>query len=124
VSGAAALLIQKDPSLTPDQVKGLLVGSADRVPKATPLTEGAGQIDLARAATLPVPTAVQNWPVASLYAILNANRTEDVTVDPGGTGKNLDANRWSANRWSANRWSANRWSANRWSDSSWGDPTS
>jgi serine protease AprX len=123
VSGAAALLIQNNPNLTPDQVKALMVGSADQVPKETPLAEGAGQVDVAHAAALPVPGAVQKWPLASLYAILNANRSQDVTVDPGGTGKNLSANRWSANRWSANRWSANRWSANRWSDSSWGDTT-
>jgi hypothetical protein len=72
---------------------------------------------------MPAPSSVQHWPLASLMAIFNANRSQDVTVDPGGTGKNLSANRWSANRWSANRWSANRWSANRWSDSSWGDST-
>lgn len=124
VSGAAALLIQQNPDLTPDQVKGLLVGGATQVPGGTQFTEGAGQIDLARASAMPVPTTVQHWPVASLMAILNANRSQDVTVDPGGTGSNLSANRWSANRWSANRWSANRWSANRWSDSSWGDPAS
>jgi serine protease AprX len=123
VSGASALLIQQNPDLTPDQVKALLVGGAVQVRGATQLTDGAGQIDLSRASALPVPAAVQQFPAASLMAILKANRSEDVTVDPGGTGSNLSANRWSANRWSANRWSANRWSANRWSDSSWGDPT-
>jgi subtilisin family serine protease len=123
VSGAAALLIQQNPNLTPDQVKALLVGGANQLPGATQLYEGAGQIDLARASAMPVPSSVQHWPLASLMAIFNANRSQDVTVDPGGTGKNLSANRWSANRWSANRWSANRWSANRWSDSSWGDST-
>ncbi len=123
VSGAAALLIQQNPALKPDQVKAMLVGGAGQVPTASQLDEGAGQIDLSRASAMPVPAAVQHWPAASLMAILNANRSEDVTVDPGGTGSNLSANRWSANRWSANRWSANRWSANRWSDSSWGDST-
>jgi serine protease AprX len=123
VSGAAALLIQGNPNLTPDRVKALLVGGATQVPSETQLAEGAGQIDLARASALPVPTAVQRFPAASLSAILSANRSSSVRVDPGGTGSKLAANRWSANRWSANRWSANRWSANRWSDSSWGDPT-
>jgi serine protease AprX len=123
VSAAAALLIQQNPDLTPDQVKALLVGGANQLPGATQLLEGAGQINVARASAMPVPGSVQHWPLASLMAIFNANRSQDVTVDPGGTGKNLSANRWSANRWSANRWSANRWSANRWSDSSWGDST-
>ncbi len=47
VSGAAALLIQQNPDLTPDQVKALLVGGATQVPSGSQLTEGAGQIDLA-----------------------------------------------------------------------------
>jgi serine protease AprX len=124
VSGAAALLLQENPNLTPDQVKALLVAGANPVPGASSLTEGAGLVNVGAAAALPVPDAVQQFPSASLSAILNAARSSNVQVDPGGTGKNLAANRWSANRWSANRWSANRWSANRWSDSSWGDPTS
>lgn len=123
VSGAAALLLQENPNLTPDQVKALLVAGASNVPGASSLSQGAGQIDVGKAASLPVPDAVQQFPQASLSAILSANRSSNVQVDPGGTGNNLSANRWSANRWSANRWSANRWSANRWSDSSWGDPT-
>jgi serine protease AprX len=123
VSGAAALLIQSNPDLTPDQVKALLVSGANPVPRASGLTEGAGQVDLGRASALPVPAAAQHFQAASLMAILNANRTEDVRVDPGGTGSNLSANRWTANRWTANRWTANRWTANRWSDSSWGDNT-
>jgi serine protease AprX len=123
VSGSVALLLQARPGLTPDQVKALLVQSAVKVPNVDALRQGAGQPDVGKAATLATPTAVQRFTRASLYAILNANRSQDVNVDPGGTGKNLSANRWSANRWSANRWSANRWSANRWSDSSWGDAT-
>lgn len=35
VSGAAALLFQQNPSLTPDQVKGLLMKSATRLPQGT-----------------------------------------------------------------------------------------
>jgi serine protease AprX len=124
VSGSVALMLQKNPNLTPDQVKALLTGGAVAVPKATTLDEGAGEINVYKSTTLPVPWVRQTWPLASLQAILDANRTQDVNVDPGGTGKTLSANRWSANRWSANRWSANRWSANRWSDNSWGDDNS
>ena len=123
VSASVALMLQKNPNLTPDQVKALLVKGAVSVPKGTLLTQGAGEINVNRSTQMYVPYAKQSFVEASLSAILNANRSQDVNVDPGGTGKTLSANRWSANRWSANRWSANRWSANRWSDSSWGDPT-
>jgi serine protease AprX len=124
VSGAAALLIQRNASLTPDQVKALLVGGASLVPKGAKAAEGAGQINVAASAGLAVPNVSQQFPAASLYAVMNADRGTDVRIDPGGTDKNLDANRWSANRWSANRWSSNRWSSNRWSDNSWGDDSS
>jgi serine protease AprX len=123
VSASAALVLQNNPSLSPDQVKALLVKGAGRVPSASSLVQGAGQINVNQSAHLAVPAAKQSFVAASLSAILNANRTQDVNVDPGSTGATMSANRWSANRWSANRWSANRWSANRWSDSSWGDTT-
>jgi hypothetical protein len=116
-------MLQNDPNLTPDQVKTLLVQGAAGVPKASPLTQGAGQINVKKSTHLAVPVAKQSFVAASLSAILNADRSQDVNVDPGSTGTSMSANRWSANRWSANRWSANRWSANRWSDSSWGDDT-
>jgi serine protease AprX len=123
VSASVALMLQSNPNLSPDQVKALLVQGAAGIPKGTLLTQGAGQINVNKSTHLAVPAAKQSFVEASLSAILSANRTQDVNVDPGGTGKNLSANRWSANRWSANRWSANRWSANRWSDNSWGDDT-
>jgi subtilisin family serine protease len=123
VSGAAALLLQANPSLTPDQVKALLVQSATSVPNADSLDEGAGLLNVGKATRLAVPTGAQSFKAASIYAILNADRSTDVNVDPGGTGSSMSASRWSASRWSASRWSANRWSASRWSDDSWGDPT-
>jgi serine protease AprX len=121
VSGAAALLIDKNPDLDPDQVKALLMGGANDVPNASDAQEGSGQVDVSRAASLQVPDTEQNWPAASLSAIMHADRSDDYRVDPGGTGKDLKANRWSSNRWSSNRWSSNRWSSNRWSSGSWGD---
>ena len=42
VSGAAALLIQQRPDITPDQVKALLTGSAQSIPAATAAQQGAG----------------------------------------------------------------------------------
>jgi serine protease AprX len=124
VAGAAALLIDDNPYLTPDQVKALLVNSANSVPGASDDEDGAGQIDVATAADLTVPRTVQRFPQASIQAILGADHSQDWRIDPGGTDKKMAANRWSANRWSSNRWSSNRWSSNRWSGDSWGDDSS
>jgi serine protease AprX len=50
VSGAAALMIQANPSLTPDIIKARLMASADKwldpTGKADPCTYGAGYIDI------------------------------------------------------------------------------
>ena len=46
VTGAVALLLQKDPQLTPDQVKQLLVQSAANLRGVSPFVEGAGELDM------------------------------------------------------------------------------
>ena len=51
VSGAVALLVQQRPSLTPDQVKDVLRRSATRLADASTASQGAGELDLAKAMT-------------------------------------------------------------------------
>jgi serine protease AprX len=62
VSGAAALLLEQRPGLTPDQVKALLTGSARELPSADAIAQGAGLIDVAAASAAATPNAVQVWP--------------------------------------------------------------
>ena len=61
VAGAAALLLEQRPGLTPDQVKALLMGSARQLPAADAAAQGAGLIDLAAASATATPTTVQTW---------------------------------------------------------------
>jgi serine protease AprX len=60
VSGAAALLLQQRPGLTPDQVKALLMGTARPLANAGAVAQGKGLVDLAKARTAATPSAVQN----------------------------------------------------------------
>ena len=75
VSGAAALLISQRPDITPDQVKALLMGTAQSLPNATAAAQGSGLIDLATALDTPTPTdAVQHHAVSTGTGSLEAAR--------------------------------------------------
>ncbi|WP_170182516.1 S8 family serine peptidase [Blastococcus colisei] len=75
VSGAAALLIDQRPDITPDEVKALLMGTATTLPNATARQQGAGLIDLAAAMNAPTPeNAVQSYPRSTGAGSLDAAR--------------------------------------------------
>ncbi|MEE6261265.1 S8 family serine peptidase [Plantactinospora sonchi] len=53
-AGAAALLVQRHPEWTPEQLKAALVGASDPLPGTDPYTVGAGRLNAARALSGPV----------------------------------------------------------------------
>ncbi len=67
VSGTVALMLQANPSLTPNQVKAILQYTAQVYPRYDPLTEGAGflnakgAVDLARALAVGTPAFSPEW---------------------------------------------------------------
>jgi serine protease AprX len=67
VSGTVALMLQANPSLTPNQVKAILQYTAQVYPRYDPLTEGAGflnakgAVDVARAIAVGTPTFSPEW---------------------------------------------------------------
>ena len=65
VSGAAALLLQHRPNLTPDQVKALLTSTATKLPNVDAQGQGAGLVNVRAAQKALTPTAVQTWPRAT-----------------------------------------------------------
>jgi serine protease AprX len=122
VSGLAARLIGQNPRLSPDQVKALLVAGA--VDLADPReADGAGRVDLARSAALPVPSprsVRQTWPTAriDMRALLGKDK-ELLEADGIWAGR-----RWSGRRWSGMKWSGMKWSGMKWSGAAWaGDTT-
>lgn len=146
VSGAAALLLQAYPQLTPDQVKAALVSTATPVPNVSPLDGGAGQLDVlgalnavknALAASNQSATllaAKQTFPAAAGTGSLDAARGGTNLVDPD-TGAVLsgevdvqgvpwDAATWSlesaeGRSWSGGVWSRARWSGDGWTSTGW-----
>ncbi|MBI4884979.1 MAG: S8 family serine peptidase [Actinobacteria bacterium] len=131
VTGAAALLLQQRPELTPDQVKDLLkVTAVDAGGK--PAFQGSGAINLAKAMLQPATDAVQNWSSATgLGSLEGARGTDHVTLDgltltgeTTITGTKWDPAAWVADSeagaaWSGSSWSGSSWSGSSWSGSSW-----
>jgi serine protease AprX len=148
VSGAAALLLQAYPGLTPDQVKALLVGTAKSLTDVSPLYQGAGEVDVAAAvaavrAAKPgswqaalLAGAAQTFPVASGAGSLEAARGGSNLVDPD-TGEVLageldvqglpfDAASWASasaagTAWTGGLWNSARWSGDGWESARWSD---
>jgi serine protease AprX len=110
VAGAAAQILARNPSWSPDQVKGALMVTARPV-SGPSLSFGVGEIDVAAAA------AVSNPP--------DANEGLDAFVRRDVSGSlRLDADAWNAHiasgaSWSSASWSSASWSSASWSSASW-----
>ena len=133
-SGAAALLLDARPGLTPDQVKALLISSADatRFTPALAQFSGAGLIRVDVAAGLPTPTAAQSWPLSDGSAPLSAARVggdtdllgrpiigETTVLGTPWAGTRWTGTRWTGGSWDGTRWTGGEWMGTRWTDSSW-----
>jgi serine protease AprX len=140
VSGAAALVIQERPSITPDQLKKLLTMTSEPVPNSSTQCQGAGMMDLDdvhETATPSVASSTQTFPLATGLGSLNAARGSAQLTDGGialageqdifeGTAWNAPdwaAKTWSGTSWSAGVWNGKTWSGDAWNGSSWAAKT-
>jgi serine protease AprX len=148
VSGSAALLLQARPTLTPDQVKGLLKSTAYSV-KNVPIKEGAGMINVFAASKAPAPTAIQSFASSTGTGSLEAARgtlhvgasaTDYLKGEyhaylgafssPAWAASSKGKTAWSnqtydaagrlaTGAWAGSSWSGSSWSGSSWSGSSW-----
>jgi serine protease AprX len=148
-SGAAALILQQRPDITPDQVKALLANTAEMLPQPPAEQQGAGLINLRNAFDAPTPSSVQTHPRATGLGSLELARgslhlteEEDGTQligeldifgnlwDPATFATNgWDETSWSGGfyngveytggDWSGRSWSGRSWSGRSWSGRSW-----
>lgn len=85
VSGAAALLLSKNPSLTAVQLKDALMSSAVRMPSLTGKVVTGGRVDVnAALASVPVPAAPVT-PPAPIARALTLRVGPAIAIRPGGT---------------------------------------
>ena len=146
-TGAAALLLQENPSATPDQLKKLLTSSAQELGNASIASQGRGEINLRVGFHIALSHAAQRFaPSIGTGSLELARGTHHLTAagvtltgeqDIFGaafdttamalaeltrsawTGGVFNGNSWTGNSWTGNSWSGNSWSGNSWSGNSW-----
>ncbi|MCU1590546.1 MAG: Serine protease AprX, partial [Frankiales bacterium] len=151
VSGTAALILDRDPSLTPDQVKARMMDTARAGSVTDPNRVGAGSLD-AFAATVSNSTRAANQGVqasdgsgslqlsrGTLSVSIPTGSTVDVTT--GGlvpvytpvtgplTAQNMVFNAvnyacdWNGSTWGSSQWMGSTWGGSTWGGSTWGGST-
>jgi serine protease AprX len=153
VSGSAALLLQKYPTLTPDQVKAMLVASSTKLTSTTSTAQGAGLLDLNKLANSPVKAATQTFAKAVGNGSLHAARGnailsidgisltgendifgahyDSVAMAPrlsagrSWTGGTFNRTNWTGTAWNSagTNWGTATWSGRSWAGRSWAGRT-
>jgi serine protease AprX len=127
VAGAAAQILARHPSFTPDQVKGALMQTARYIPEAPPGSAGVGEVNVQRAANLnrpPNPNLALNKYVVPDPSGGKAPVFDAVSWTDAATASNAwDAVSWSDVSWSDASWTAVSWADVSWSDVTWSDVT-
>jgi serine protease AprX len=113
-SGAAALLLAQDPSLTPDQVKAALLLSASPGPVGDPFVDGHGILNVPAALAVAGQVDLNQSP-ASLAELSSAALTGSVVQMSSS---------WAAGTWNPANWSGPAWLASPYASDGSGTPAS
>jgi serine protease AprX len=131
VSGSVALLLQQRPKLTPDQVKRLLMNTADPMKNADPYAAGSGQIHIKKAAKAKTPTSsAQSNTTATGLGSLEASRGgahvyDSVTGAMLAGEQDIFGQVWNAPAWATaartqKSWVGGTWNGSAWTGTVWG----
>ena len=137
-AGIVALILQRYPDMTPDDVKAFLASGADKIQGIPDSAQGAGAIDLVDLLDAPAVTgAGQTFPFSTGTGTIEGARGSDHltanNVELSGEqdifGAKVDTTAlaaaeaaqtsWNGGVWNGNTWSGNSWSGNSWSGASW-----
>lgn len=125
VSGAAALLLQQRPNLTPDQVKALLTATASPLANAHATAQGGGMLNLtsvARARTPHLGRVAQTWERATGTGSVELTRGSYHLYDGEVplTGEfDLFGNPFVSSEWAARSAADRAWDGGSWNGSVW-----
>ena len=150
VSGAVALLLQRYPTMKPDQVKRQLMNTASTFSSGNSESRGAGVINVRKAQTTSAATVLSvttTWGTGTgtledsrgSYHLVNGDQVLDGERDIFGaafdsqawstasangnawSGGTWNGNAWSGNAWTSDDWTGHAWSGNAWSGNAWSD---
>ena len=137
VSGAAALLLEQRPWLTPDQVKALLTRTARSLPAANSQAQGNGLVDVFAASQAAAPVTAQTFLRSTGTGSLDAARGSARLVLNGVAltgekdifGKSYSTltrsaqeaaeTSWNGGLWNGSSWAGSSWAGSSWAGSSW-----
>ena len=147
VSGAAALVIQQRPQISPDELKLLLTSTARDLPAADARGQGAGMLSLDLALRAPTTPTVQPWARSTGTGSLELARGGNHLILDGvalegerdlfgapfdsaamaaatlagtaWTGGTWNGSVWTGDGWAGNEWSSVTWSSTSWSGNEW-----
>ncbi|HYY33336.1 MAG TPA: S8 family serine peptidase, partial [Gaiellaceae bacterium] len=114
VSGAAALLLAKNPRWTPDQVKGALMLSAR--PTAAGVALGVGEVNAKAAFDVTSPPN----PNLGLDQFVTSDGAGGLAFDSASWANTAQADAsWNNASWAGASWNAASWSSASWANASW-----
>ena len=126
VSGAVALVLQADPTLSPDQVKALLKSTARPLAGAPANAQGAGLINVGAALGAKAPSANaarQKWTVSTGKGSIEAARGDAHLVADDGTvvsGEiDLLGQPWKGSAWAPLSTAGTAWAGGVWNGNVW-----
>jgi serine protease AprX len=126
-SGLVAQLLEARPTLTPDQVKSLLKGTATPIAGQTATNQGSGRVNLAAAMTATPSTATQVRSATGLGSIEGSRGGMNVYTDCGNDGTmelikgeiDVRCEAWNGSSWTGSSWTGSSWTGSSWTGSSW-----
>ena len=145
VSGAAALAIQQRPTITPGQLKLLLMNAGVSIVNNNSW-QGRGELDLTRALNASSTATDSSHTPSTGTGTLEASRGIDHITANGvtltgekdifgkpvnttalataeATGSTWSGGTWNGSTWSGSTWSGSTWSGSTWSGSTWSGST-
>jgi serine protease AprX len=128
VAGAAAMVLAKHPTWTPDQVKGALMLKARFVPEeGLGGAAGVGEVNASRAADVSRPPnpnlALNRFVVSDPLGLKSPVFDSASWNDVAKSNASWDSASWTDVSWNDASWSSVTWSDVTWTDASWADVT-